>query len=117
MSRDDPGESARREATGTVPVSGGTRAGYAVRRLLQAVPVLLAIVVLNFLLLHLAPGDAASNLQKRVPLGRYGTIDEVCEAVTFLVSPAGAYVTGATLLIDGGTSLLGAGPFLDMMGG
>jgi NAD(P)-dependent dehydrogenase (short-subunit alcohol dehydrogenase family) len=66
---------------------------------------------------RLAPGDAAANLQKRVPLGRYGTIDEICEAVTFLVSPAGAYVTGATLLVDGGTSLLGAAPFLEMMGG
>jgi citronellol/citronellal dehydrogenase len=52
-----------------------------------------------------------------VPLRRFGTIDEVCEAVLFLASPAGAYVTGTTLLIDGGTSLLGAAPFLEMMGG
>lgn len=66
---------------------------------------------------RLAPGDAATRLKSRVPLGRYGSIDEVCEAVTFLVSPAGNYVTGATLLIDGGTSLVGAGPFLEMMGG
>lgn len=65
---------------------------------------------------RLAPDNVMELLEKRVPLGRAGTIDEVCEAVTFLVSPAGAYVTGATLLIDGGTSLLGAGPFLDMMG-
>ena len=36
-------------------------------------------------------------------------------AVLYLVSPAGAYVTGSTLLVDGGTSLIGAGPFLDMM--
>lgn len=66
---------------------------------------------------RLAPGDAASKLKGRVPLGRYGTIDEVSDAVLFLVSPAGAYVTGSTLLIDGGTSLLGAGPFLEMMSG
>ena len=64
---------------------------------------------------RLAPENAEEVLKKRVPLGRWGTIDEVCEAVIFLVSPAGAYVTGATLLIDGGTSLLGAAPFLDMM--
>jgi len=51
-----------------------------------------------------------------VPLARWGTIHEVCEAVTFLVSPAATFVTGATLLVDGGTSLLGAGPFLDLMG-
>jgi len=64
---------------------------------------------------RLAPGTAKDKVPRRVPLGRYGTIDEVCEAVTFLVSPAAAYVTGATLLVDGGTSLVGAGPFLDLM--
>lgn len=56
-------------------------------------------------------------MKARVPLGRFGTIDEICEAVTFLVSPAAAFVTGTTLLVDGGTSLLGAGPFLEMMMG
>ena len=35
---------------------------YIVRRLLQAVPIILGIVVLNFLLLQLAPGDAATVL-------------------------------------------------------
>ena len=44
-------------------MSGGTgKAGYVLRRLLLAVPVVLAILVLNFLLLHLAPGDAAQVL-------------------------------------------------------
>jgi NAD(P)-dependent dehydrogenase (short-subunit alcohol dehydrogenase family) len=66
---------------------------------------------------RLAPGDMKAKFLKRVPLGRYGAIDEVCEALMFLVSPAGAYVTGTTLLIDGGTSLLGAAPFLEMMDG
>ena len=44
-----------------LPRVGGAPA-YVVRRLLQAVPVILAIVALNFLLLHLAPGDAAQVL-------------------------------------------------------
>lgn len=65
----------------------------------------------------LTPGDAEDALKRRVPMQRYGTIDEVCEAVTFLVSPAAAYVTGATILVDGGTSLIGAGPFLDLLMG
>lgn len=66
---------------------------------------------------RLAPPGVEDMLQNRVPLRRAGTIEEVCEAVTFLVSPAGAYVTGTTLLVDGGTTLLGPGPFLEMMGG
>ena len=42
---------------------GGTRLlRYVMRRLLQAVPVVLGVVVLNFLLLQLAPGDAATVL-------------------------------------------------------
>ena len=65
---------------------------------------------------RLAPNDAEDRLKKRVPMQRYGSIFEICEAVTYLVSPAGAYITGATLLVDGGLSLIGAGPFLDMMG-
>jgi NAD(P)-dependent dehydrogenase (short-subunit alcohol dehydrogenase family) len=65
---------------------------------------------------RLAPGNVEEGLKRRVPMQRYGTVEEVCEAVTYLVSPAAAYVTGATLLIDGGTSLIGAGPFLELMG-
>ena len=38
------------------------RLGYILRRLLQAVPVVLAIVIINFLLLQLAEGDAADVL-------------------------------------------------------
>ena len=51
----------RRWARVAPPRVGGAL-GYVVRRLLQAVPVILAIVALNFLLLHLAPGDAAQVL-------------------------------------------------------
>ena len=40
----------------------GGRPAYVIRRLLQAVPVVFAILLLNFLLLHLAPGDAAQVL-------------------------------------------------------
>jgi NAD(P)-dependent dehydrogenase (short-subunit alcohol dehydrogenase family) len=64
---------------------------------------------------RLAPGDAEAMVKRRVPLGRYGTIDEVCDAVLFLVSRAGAYVTGATILVDGGTSLMGGAGLFDAL--
>ena len=42
---------------------GGARLlRFVMRRLLQAIPVVLGVVVLNFLLLQLAPGDAATVL-------------------------------------------------------
>ncbi len=65
---------------------------------------------------RLAPADAETKLKKRVPLERWGSIFEICEAVTFLVSPSATYVTGATLLVDGGTSLLGGGALFDAFG-
>ncbi|MGH8699896.1 MAG: SDR family NAD(P)-dependent oxidoreductase [Burkholderiales bacterium] len=38
----------------------------------------------------------------RVPLRRFGTSEEVAAAVCYLASPAAAYVTGQTLVLDGG---------------
>ena len=37
-----------------------------------------------------------------IPLGRLGTIDDFGAAGAFLLSPAAAYITGATLRVDGG---------------
>ena len=42
------------------------------------------------------------DLAAEIPLGRVGRADEVAAVVTFLVSPRGGYITGATLQVDGG---------------
>jgi 3-oxoacyl-[acyl-carrier protein] reductase len=38
----------------------------------------------------------------RIPLGRLGTVEDIACAVAFLASPAAAYITGATLHVNGG---------------
>jgi NAD(P)-dependent dehydrogenase (short-subunit alcohol dehydrogenase family) len=38
----------------------------------------------------------------RVPLGRFATAEEIAGAVAYLASPRAAYITGQTLLVDGG---------------
>jgi len=45
---------------------------------------------------------------KRLPVPRIGDPREVALAVAYLVSPAGAYVTGTTIIVDGGQHLMGA---------
>ena len=40
-----------------------------------------------------------------VPLGRYGSADEVAGAALYLASPAGAYVNGVVLPVDGGIGM------------
>ncbi|MGW5431194.1 SDR family NAD(P)-dependent oxidoreductase [Streptomyces sp. NPDC004059] len=43
----------------------------------------------------------------RIPLGRQGTAREVAEAVTFLLSGCASYITGQSLVVDGGLSAVG----------
>lgn len=49
-----------------------------------------------------ADGPMSGALLPALAVGRYGTADEVAAAVAYLAGPEAAYVTGATLDIDGG---------------
>ena len=43
--------------------------------------------------------------RKRVPLGRFCTVEDVAGAVRYLASPEAAYITGHTLVLDGGVTV------------
>jgi NAD(P)-dependent dehydrogenase (short-subunit alcohol dehydrogenase family) len=40
--------------------------------------------------------------RERIPMGRYGSADEVAELIAFLASPRSSYLTGQNIRIDGG---------------
>jgi len=48
------------------------------------------------------PESTRSEYLKLIPVGRLGTVDEVADAVSFLVRPAAAYITGQVIGVNGG---------------
>ena len=46
--------------------------------------------------------DEGQRLLTRIPVGRFATADEVGAAAVYLTSPDAAYITGQTLVLDGG---------------
>jgi len=54
-------------------------------------------------------------MTSRIPLGRLGRANDIAEAVRFLSSPGAAYITGHTLVVDGGLTVV-APPFWSELG-
>jgi 3-oxoacyl-[acyl-carrier protein] reductase len=51
--------------------------------------------------------DAArADLVRQIPLGRLAAPDEIAAAIVFLASPSAAYLTGTTVHVDGGLTML-----------
>ena len=48
------------------------------------------------------PGKVEATYQSSIPIGRYGTAEEVANTVLFLCSDLAGNITGANYLIDGG---------------
>lgn len=49
-----------------------------------------------------AEDEIKRNVEGEIPLGRYGTPQEVANLIVFLSSPAAAYISGTTTMVDGG---------------
>ena len=54
---------------------------------------------------YLKEGDAAKAFLEKIPLGRFGTADEVGDVVLFLASEMGSYITGQVISACGGLNI------------
>ena len=48
------------------------------------------------------PENIKEDMKKLIPLGRFGTVEDVASAVVYLVSPDSGYITGQVIHVNGG---------------
>ena len=46
----------------------------------------------------------AAFIERELPFGRLGTVDEIADVVAFMVSPRASWVVGTCVTVDGGQS-------------
>ncbi|HUF03186.1 MAG TPA: SDR family oxidoreductase [Aridibacter sp.] len=56
---------------------------------------------------RLLPPQLKESLTKKIPLKRFGRIEDIEQAALFICSPAASYISGVTLVVDGGHWLTG----------
>jgi peroxisomal 2,4-dienoyl-CoA reductase len=56
---------------------------------------------------RLVPAEIKEKIAAKIPVGRFGRIEDIESAALFLCSDAANYINGVTLVVDGGHWLLG----------
>ena len=51
------------------------------------------------------PEEAVEALQEQIPLGYFGDPGDVAGLARFLAGPAGRYITGQVIAVDGGMAM------------
>ena len=64
---------------------------------------------------RLVPEGSADKLKKMIPLGRFGTPDDIGQLSVFLASPLASYITGTLVVADGGQNLPGSGAWTQLI--
>jgi len=52
------------------------------------------------------PATLTDQIKAQTPLGHFGTVEDIANAVTFLASDEAAYITGQVLAVDGGLVMM-----------
>ncbi len=91
------------EPESSFPTSGTFRAGLAAFTKLYADRYAAQSIRMN----NILPGFIDSlpeveSFRERIPMGRYGTVDEIAHTAAFLLSDEARYITGQNLRVDGG---------------
>ena len=46
--------------------------------------------------------EISIDMKQKIPSGRFGVLQEIAKAITFLASPSAGYINGVSLAVDGG---------------
>ena len=52
------------------------------------------------------PQEAKDALAKKIPMGRLGLAEDIANTVAFLASEEASYITGQTIHVNGGMSMV-----------
>ena len=62
---------------------------------------------------RLTDAKGLARMTRYIPAGRFGTPEEIGHAMAFFAGDEAAYVTGQTLIVDGGSTLPESPVFLE----